>query len=61
MSEVEHVLITGGCGFIGANLVRTVKDRTSWDVRVVDDLRTGKTEYVPESLAEVRIGNVADP
>ncbi|MGH2746650.1 MAG: NAD-dependent epimerase/dehydratase family protein [Actinomycetota bacterium] len=60
MGEIEHVLITGGCGFIGANLVRFLRDRTSWSLRVVDDLRAGSSEYVDEGLAEVRIGDVAD-
>jgi UDP-glucose 4-epimerase len=61
MTEFEHVLVTGGCGFIGSNLVRFLRERTSWKVRVVDDLRAGRTEYLPEGLADVRIGNVADP
>jgi UDP-glucose 4-epimerase len=61
MSEVEHVLVTGGCGFIGANLVRFLRERTSWRIRVLDDLRTGRAENIPPDLAEVRVGNVADP
>jgi UDP-glucose 4-epimerase len=60
MTEIRRVLITGGCGFIGANLVRYVNERTEWDLRVVDDLRTGRREYVPDRLAEVRIGDVKE-
>jgi UDP-glucose 4-epimerase len=60
MAEIRHVLITGGCGFIGANLVRFLKDHTGWRIRVVDDLRTGSVEYVGDELAEVRIGDVRD-
>lgn len=59
--EIEHVLITGGCGFIGANLVRFLRRHTPWSVRVLDDLRAGRREHVPDDLAEVRIGDVADP
>src|SRR5215208_588161 len=61
MSTVERVLVTGGCGFIGANLVRRIRDARGWSVRVVDDLRTGRESYVPGELAEVTIGDVADP
>ena len=61
MSTVERVLVTGGCGFIGANLVRRIRASGEWQVRVVDDLRTGRESYVPSDLAEVVIGDVADP
>ena len=61
MSTVERVLVTGGCGFIGANLVRRIRSGPGWDVRVVDDLRTGRESYVPGDLADVVIGDVADP
>jgi UDP-glucose 4-epimerase len=59
MDEVHRVLITGGCGFIGANLVRLLRDRTDWSLRVVDDMRTGKPEMV-EGLADVRRGDAGD-
>lgn len=60
MSEIQHVLVTGGCGFIGANLVRFLRERTPWRVRVIDNLQTGDHGHVPEKLAEVVVGNVAD-
>ena len=41
----KSVLITGGCGMIGSNLVkRLVKE--GWDVSVADDLWRGKVEYL---------------
>ena len=61
MSTVERVLVTGGCGFIGANLVRRIRANPGWQVRVVDDLRTGRESYVSTDLADVVIGDVADP
>jgi UDP-glucose 4-epimerase len=61
MSTVERVLVTGGCGFIGANLVRRIRSESDWDVRVVDDLRTGRESYLQGDLAEVIVGDVADP
>lgn len=32
------ILVTGGCGFFGANFVRYILDNTDWDVVVVDRL-----------------------
>jgi UDP-glucose 4-epimerase len=61
MAEIQHVLITGGCGFIGANLVRFLKERTGWRLSVVDDLRPGKVDYLPAGIADVRIGDVKEP
>lgn len=44
-SENRSILVTGGCGMIGSNLVaRLVKD--GWDVSVADDLWRGKIEYL---------------
>ncbi len=35
------IVVTGGAGFIGANLVRALNDRGVSDILVVDDLRDG--------------------
>jgi UDP-glucose 4-epimerase len=61
MAEIEHVLVTGGCGFIGANLVRFLRERTAWRVRVIDNMQTGDPGHVSQELADVVEGNVADP
>lgn len=60
MNDIQHVLVTGGCGFIGANLVRFLRERTPWRVRVIDNLQSGDPGHVPDKLAEVVVGNVAD-
>jgi UDP-glucose 4-epimerase len=60
MSDPQRVLVTGGCGFIGANLVKFLQERTDWTLRVVDDLRTGNRDNVADPT-EVMIGDVADP
>jgi UDP-glucose 4-epimerase len=59
MTKVECVLITGGCGFVGANLVKLLRERTDWSLRVVDDMRTGKREMV--EATDVHEGDVGDP
>ncbi|MBQ9550828.1 MAG: NAD-dependent epimerase/dehydratase family protein, partial [Lachnospiraceae bacterium] len=41
----KSVLITGGCGMIGSNLVKRLV-REGWDVSVADDLWRGKVEYL---------------
>ena len=51
-------LVTGGCGFIGSHLAESLT-RDGHDVRVLDDLSTGKRENLPAS-AELLIGDVAD-
>ncbi len=58
---MASVLVTGGCGFIGANLTRRIRAQTDWQVRIVDDLRTGRESYVEADLADVRLGDVGDP
>ena len=49
MSSSEYkrksVLVTGGCGMIGSNLVKRLV-REGWDVSVADNLWRGKVEYL---------------
>ncbi|MCK5298363.1 MAG: SDR family NAD(P)-dependent oxidoreductase [Candidatus Heimdallarchaeota archaeon] len=47
----EKILVTGGCGFIGSNLVnKLVAD--GYSVSVLDDLSTGRKGYIKKSLGE---------
>jgi len=41
---VMRVLITGGCGFIGTNLVEFLLEKSDFDIRVLDNLSEGKLE-----------------
>lgn len=41
---MKTVLVTGGCGFVGSNLVDKLADQ-GYKVIVVDDLSSGKKEY----------------
>lgn len=56
---MQRVLITGGCGFIGANLIRKLlADGT--DVIVWDNLASGRLEYLDGLEVEVVRGDIAD-
>lgn len=51
------IVVTGGAGFIGSNLVKTLNARGRDDILVVDDLTDG-TKYV--NLADCRIADYLD-
>jgi UDP-glucose 4-epimerase len=59
-------LVTGGCGFIGRNLIRRLLDDPTQIIRVVDDLSAGTREELatasaaaPEAV-ELTVGDVCD-
>ena len=58
---MAHWLVTGGAGFIGSHLAKTLLDRGE-KVRVADNLSTGKSANldVLGKRAEVLIGDLAD-
>ncbi len=51
-------MVTGGCGFIGSHLVRSLI-REGHTVRVLDDLSTGKKAKLPPGV-ELVVGDVAN-
>lgn len=57
-----RVLVTGGAGFIGSNLVRASLEAAD-EVRVLDDLSTGRSENLAglERDIEFLRGSVTDP
>lgn len=55
-----RVLVTGGAGFIGANLVRRLVERGD-DVVVLDDFSTGLRENLTGLDVDIREGTLADP
>lgn len=58
--ENARVLVTGGAGFIGCNLVRRLL-REGARVTVLDDLFTGRVENLPRKGFEFVEGSVCDP
>lgn len=58
MSE-NAVLVTGGAGFIGANLVRLLLEY-GYRVRVYDNLSKGKTDYIADLDVEFVDGDIRD-
>jgi UDP-glucose 4-epimerase len=53
-----HVLITGGCGFIGSHLAHALVG-AGHRVRILDNLSSGNRENAPQS-AELIIDDIAD-
>lgn len=61
MDDIKRVLVTGGCGFVGANLIRFLDEKTDWELAVVDDLRKGSRHYLDGLNVDVIIGDAGDP
>lgn len=56
-----HVLITGGAGFIGSNLVRYLTEAGVGTVRVLDDLSTGRHSNLAGTVEhELIVGSILD-
>ena len=53
------VLITGGCGFVGTNLVRYLLGK-GCTIRVFDNLTTGNKEYLDGLAIEMVTGDIRD-
>jgi UDP-glucose 4-epimerase len=56
---MKSYLVTGGCGFIGVNLIKQLKARGA-SVRVLDNLSLGKSEDVSPLGVELQVGDIRD-
>lgn len=52
MSSQQSILITGGAGFVGANLVRYLLEQGGYRVTVFDNLSTGSRENLDRAIAD---------
>ena len=55
--ESQLIVVTGGAGFIGSNLVKLLNERGRGDILVVDDMRDGR-KFV--NLADCEILDLID-
>jgi len=55
----QHILVTGGAGFIGSHIAEEFL-RRGWRVSVVDDLSTGRTTNVAQGV-ELHVADLCDP
>ena len=56
---MKSFLVTGGCGFIGANLISRLIELGA-HVRVLDNLSLGKREDLPYAGVELQVGDIRD-
>ncbi len=58
-SMSKKILVTGGCGFVGANLVPRLEKAGHW-VRVLDSEALGRREYLGSFEGEFLRGDIRD-
>ncbi len=57
-NKLKKVVITGGAGFIGSNLIKKLIENKTETILVIDDMSTGKIENIKSFLDNESIGLV---
>lgn len=50
----EHIIVTGGAGFIGSQMARRLLS-DNYKVTILDDLSTGKSSNIPQKADFINI------
>lgn len=59
---MSRILVTGGCGYIGSNVINKLID-SGYHVTIIDNLSTGSKDSIPESNVEFvfcDLSNISD-
>lgn len=56
---MSSILVTGGCGFVGANLLKVLDDGTN-ELRVLDNLSMGDADDIDRSRVALFTGDIRD-
>jgi len=58
--HIMNILVTGGCGFIGVNLISYLLEKTSHNIVVMDNFSLGKKRYLSGLDVEIVKGDIRD-
>lgn len=57
---IDNVLVTGGCGFVGANLLAAFRERNVRNIRILDNETGGKRAWIDEFNVDFLKGDIRD-